>query len=164
MRANPLVCVEVDEVAANDQWVSVIAFGRYEELPGTPGCDDLRRPALELPQPAGNGPWIGEATPQTGGCDDERRLAWQVLKALPDWWQPASTVWASRAHRNPAEPLTPVYYRIRIDRVTGHEAIRDARDAISSAAAAPPAGTWGWLCRTLARVFGGGPNKAGPVS
>ena len=33
MRANPLVCVEVDEVTAHDQWVSVIAFGRYEELP-----------------------------------------------------------------------------------------------------------------------------------
>ena len=40
MRANPLVCVEVDEVTANDQWVSVIALGRYEELPQTPGCDE----------------------------------------------------------------------------------------------------------------------------
>src|SRR4051812_24216781 len=36
MRANPLVCVEVDEVAACDQWVSVIAMGRYEELPESP--------------------------------------------------------------------------------------------------------------------------------
>src|ERR1022692_3412894 len=36
MRANPLVCVEVDEIVAYDQWVSVIAFGRYEELPETP--------------------------------------------------------------------------------------------------------------------------------
>jgi uncharacterized protein len=33
MRANPLVCVEVDEVAAYDQWVSVVVIGRYEELP-----------------------------------------------------------------------------------------------------------------------------------
>ena len=33
MRANPLVCVEVDDVVAHDQWMSVIAFGRYEELP-----------------------------------------------------------------------------------------------------------------------------------
>jgi len=40
MRANPLVCVEVDEVAAYDQWVSIIAFGRYEELPETSGRDD----------------------------------------------------------------------------------------------------------------------------
>src|ERR1700693_1728990 len=43
MRANPLVCVELDESAACDQWVSVIVFGRYEELPeisrsdGAPG-------------------------------------------------------------------------------------------------------------------------------
>jgi len=33
MRANPLACVEVDEVAANDQWRSLVAIGRYEELP-----------------------------------------------------------------------------------------------------------------------------------
>ncbi|MFL5242657.1 MAG: pyridoxamine 5'-phosphate oxidase family protein [Gemmataceae bacterium] len=39
MRANPLVCVEVDEITANDQWVTIIAMGRYEELPKTPGSD-----------------------------------------------------------------------------------------------------------------------------
>jgi nitroimidazol reductase NimA-like FMN-containing flavoprotein (pyridoxamine 5'-phosphate oxidase superfamily) len=32
MRANPLVCVETDEVASSEEWVSVIIFGRYEEL------------------------------------------------------------------------------------------------------------------------------------
>src|SRR5579871_3933811 len=32
MRANPLVCVEVDDVTAPDHWVSVIITGRYEEL------------------------------------------------------------------------------------------------------------------------------------
>ena len=44
MRANPLVCVEVDEVAAYDRWVSVIAFGRYEELPKPPGSDGATPP------------------------------------------------------------------------------------------------------------------------
>src|ERR1700683_151969 len=39
MRANPLVCVEVDEVTALDQWVSIIATGRYEELPNIPGSN-----------------------------------------------------------------------------------------------------------------------------
>src|ERR1700731_4167965 len=58
MRANPLVCVEVDEIAAYDQWVSVIALGRYEELPETPGRDD------------------------------ERLRAWQVLKTHPGWGEP----------------------------------------------------------------------------
>ena len=33
MRANPKVCVEVDEISNESQWVSVIASGRYQELP-----------------------------------------------------------------------------------------------------------------------------------
>jgi nitroimidazol reductase NimA-like FMN-containing flavoprotein (pyridoxamine 5'-phosphate oxidase superfamily) len=32
MRANPKVCVEIDEIANQSQWISVIAEGRYEEL------------------------------------------------------------------------------------------------------------------------------------
>jgi len=32
MRENPKVCVEIDEVTAASQWVSIIANGRYEEL------------------------------------------------------------------------------------------------------------------------------------
>ena len=31
MRANPLVCVEADQVVSPHEWVSVIVFGRYEE-------------------------------------------------------------------------------------------------------------------------------------
>lgn len=33
MRANPKVCLEVDEITNQSQWVSVIANGRYQELP-----------------------------------------------------------------------------------------------------------------------------------
>ena len=33
MRANPKVCVEVDEVRSQTEWMSVVADGRYEELP-----------------------------------------------------------------------------------------------------------------------------------
>lgn len=32
MRANPKVCVQVDEVSGRFDWVSVIGLGRYEEL------------------------------------------------------------------------------------------------------------------------------------
>jgi len=32
MRANPLVCVEADELTSQLDWKSVIAFGHYEEL------------------------------------------------------------------------------------------------------------------------------------
>lgn len=42
MRANPLVCLETDEVVSSQQWASVIVFGRYEELPDSPEHQDAR--------------------------------------------------------------------------------------------------------------------------
>ena len=36
MRANPSVCVEVDEVVSPQQWISVIVFGQFEEMPDVP--------------------------------------------------------------------------------------------------------------------------------
>ena len=42
MRANPKVCVEADEVASPQQWVSVVVFGRYEELPNIPEWHSVR--------------------------------------------------------------------------------------------------------------------------
>jgi len=33
MRANPKVCLEVDEIANQSQWMSVIAIGRYQNCP-----------------------------------------------------------------------------------------------------------------------------------
>jgi uncharacterized protein len=59
MRANPLVCVEVDEVVSQEQWASVIVFGRYEELP-------------DIPE------WQGT-----------RILAHTLLKRKAVWWEPA---------------------------------------------------------------------------
>ena len=32
MRANPKVCMEIDEIVSESQWTSVIATGRYQEL------------------------------------------------------------------------------------------------------------------------------------
>jgi nitroimidazol reductase NimA-like FMN-containing flavoprotein (pyridoxamine 5'-phosphate oxidase superfamily) len=165
MRANPLVCVELDEVAAYDQWVSVIATGRYEELPETPGSNGERLRSQEHRRQVGESvpAWSADSHHrqcEEAECDDERERAWQVLKALPVWWQPGSTAWAARAHRDPAEPCIPVYYRIRIDRVTGHEATWDARDAAPTA----PAGRWGWLRKTITRVFGGRSKEVGSAS
>ena len=59
MRANPLVCVETDEVVSPQQWVSVIVFGRYEELPDTPQWQSART------------------------------LAHTLLKQTAMWWEPA---------------------------------------------------------------------------
>ena len=59
MRANPLVCVETDEVVSPQQWVSIILFGRYEELPEAP-------------------PW-----------QSARAFAHKLLRQTPMWWEPA---------------------------------------------------------------------------
>jgi nitroimidazol reductase NimA-like FMN-containing flavoprotein (pyridoxamine 5'-phosphate oxidase superfamily) len=169
MRANPLVCVEVDEIAAHDQWVSVIALGRYEELPETTVSDCARLQGPERPRN------VGEAMPAWSadrhhrqcddeGCDNERERAWQVFQTHPMWWEPGLTAWAARTHRNSAEAFIPVYYRIRIDRITGHEATPDAKNAISYAVPTPPAERWGWLGKTLSRVFRGRSKEAGSVS
>lgn len=166
MRANPLVCVEVDEIAAYDQWVSVIVFGRYEELPVPPGSEDarLRAPDRPLPVAEATPPWSSDSRHRPGddaGCDDERKRAWQVIETLPAWWEPGLTAWAARAHRESAEPFVSVYYKILIDRVTGHKATQNARGAISHAVLATPARRRGWLRRTLTRVFGGRSKEAG---
>jgi nitroimidazol reductase NimA-like FMN-containing flavoprotein (pyridoxamine 5'-phosphate oxidase superfamily) len=59
MRANPLVCVEADEVEGPEQWVTVLVFGRYEELPDTPE-------------------WASART-----------VAHALLKQYAVWWEPA---------------------------------------------------------------------------
>ncbi len=58
MRANPLVCVQVDEVVNPRQWVSVIVLGRFEELPDR---DEWR---------------------------SVRALAHELLQERPRWWEP----------------------------------------------------------------------------
>jgi nitroimidazol reductase NimA-like FMN-containing flavoprotein (pyridoxamine 5'-phosphate oxidase superfamily) len=60
MRANPLVCVQLDELTSPDEWISVIVFGRYEELPDIPENKRAREQTLALLQ---------------------RRSVW--------WWEPA---------------------------------------------------------------------------
>lgn len=59
MRANPLVCIEADEIVDHYRWTSVIVQGRYEELLDTPTW----RP--------------------------ERELAHALLQGRAAWWEPA---------------------------------------------------------------------------
>jgi len=49
MRANPKVCVEIDEVKSQTEWLSVLAIGRFEELP-EPQFEMERAHARELLQ------------------------------------------------------------------------------------------------------------------
>ena len=60
LRANPKVCVQIDEVAGPSEWSSVVLLGRYRELPDRPK-------------------W-----------KSERLLAWTLAQRIPNWWQPAS--------------------------------------------------------------------------
>lgn len=50
MRANPLVCVEADELASPQDWATVIVLGKYEELPDTPQHEVHRKRAHALLQ------------------------------------------------------------------------------------------------------------------
>lgn len=59
MRANPLVCVEADEIIDHYHWSSVVVQGRYEELP---------------------------ARPESSA---ERELAYALLQRRAAWWEPA---------------------------------------------------------------------------
>jgi uncharacterized protein len=142
MRANPLVCVEVDEVAADDQWVSVITLGRYEELPGTPDWQpEPRPPSVALGR--------SDKLPGASEPDGQRLLAYQVLQARAMWWEPACAARAARTHDDPAKPIVPVYYRVRIDRVTGHRATPDPGTVAEPARAADDVPKKGWLRSVL---------------
>ncbi|MEO8601316.1 MAG: pyridoxamine 5'-phosphate oxidase family protein [bacterium] len=90
MRANPLVCVELEERTAHDDWTSVVVFGRYDELVNT-----TERSA-------------------------DRAQAQQALQRHATWWQYTSVPGAEWKRK--AGPFTPIFYRVRIDTLTGHRA------------------------------------------
>jgi nitroimidazol reductase NimA-like FMN-containing flavoprotein (pyridoxamine 5'-phosphate oxidase superfamily) len=48
MRANPLVCLEIDDVKAPSDWLSVVVLGHYQELLETPEYEITRRHAYDL--------------------------------------------------------------------------------------------------------------------
>ena len=50
MRSSPLVCLEIDERRSHFHWMSIVVFGRYEELPDTPEYQRARSHALEVLQ------------------------------------------------------------------------------------------------------------------
>lgn len=60
MRANPRICLECDTVGSGDDWVSVVAFGHFQEL-----SDDSEHYR-------------------------EREMAHRLLQRRPMWWQPGA--------------------------------------------------------------------------
>ncbi len=116
MRANPLVCLEVDEVVNHLHWKSVVVIGKYEELGDAPTCVNAREYALEL------------------------------LQKRAMWWQPA---YVATEHRGSRDALTPVFYRIQINQVTGHRGMPDSFEEAGSNAAASirPKAKWSLFSR-----------------
>lgn len=111
MRSNPLVCLEVDNVSTHNDWMSIIAFGRYQELPDTPEFEGIRLHALEL------------------------------LQKRAMWWQPATI---ALPHHDESPAITPVFYRIRLESVTGHRAMPDPAE-VAATPTIPPRKGGSWL-------------------
>lgn len=108
MRSNPLVCFEIDNVVNHNHWMSVIVFGRYEELPDTEEFEMARK------------------------------HAYSHLQKRVMWWEPA---YISQEHRDQPHSLTPIFFRIKIGRMTGHRADPDGSEAAlttSATSASPP--------------------------
>jgi len=71
MRANPRVCVEIEDITDPDRWITVVAFGEYEEI-----ADDERSRI-------------------------ERERARQLFEERPEWWLPAAAKTESAEHATP---------------------------------------------------------------
>jgi nitroimidazol reductase NimA-like FMN-containing flavoprotein (pyridoxamine 5'-phosphate oxidase superfamily) len=71
MRANPLICLEADERPDHNRWMSIVVFGRYEELPDMPEFGRVRAQALE------------------------------ILEKRTLWWEPACVPTERQARRTP---------------------------------------------------------------
>jgi nitroimidazol reductase NimA-like FMN-containing flavoprotein (pyridoxamine 5'-phosphate oxidase superfamily) len=151
MRSNPLVCVELDAVEDPKQWMSIIMFGKYEELEGRPAGEQAQPPPREpLRRPPRQAP--------TDFAERERLHAHELLQRYAGWWEPGC---ASGKQRNWEAPLTPVFYRIRIDRITGRRATPGPGGPVKSREALPARDNQVWLRRAvhaLSRAFRRAPS------
>jgi nitroimidazol reductase NimA-like FMN-containing flavoprotein (pyridoxamine 5'-phosphate oxidase superfamily) len=96
MRANPLVCVEVENIVSREEWQTIVIFGRYQELPGTSEFHDARLAAHDL------------------------------LASTAVWWEPG---YVKTLHQGLERPFQPIYFRILINEISGHQGIADAPPA-----------------------------------
>ena len=97
LRTNPLVCFEVDKITGQNDWMSIVLFGSYQELP------------------------------DKAEYAEARIKAHAVLLKRAAWWEPA---YISQQHRDQPHSLTPIFYRIHIDKITGHRATSEDSETI----------------------------------
>jgi nitroimidazol reductase NimA-like FMN-containing flavoprotein (pyridoxamine 5'-phosphate oxidase superfamily) len=75
MRANPLVCIEVEKIVTREEWQTVVALGRYEEL-------------LD-----------------TAKFRKESEMAHDLLAKIGTWWEPSYVRTVTRDGERPLEPI-----------------------------------------------------------
>ena len=68
-----------------------------------------------------------EELPHTPEHLAERTRAHAFLQKRALWWEPA---YISQAHRDQPHSLTPIFYRIHIDSMTGHRATADVSETV----------------------------------
>jgi uncharacterized protein len=92
MRANPLVCVEVEKIVSKQEWQTLVIFGRFQELTATP--------------------------------EFNQRLvfAHELLARSAAWWEPG---YVKTLHDEVERPVQPIYFRILIDEICGHQGTPD---------------------------------------
>jgi nitroimidazol reductase NimA-like FMN-containing flavoprotein (pyridoxamine 5'-phosphate oxidase superfamily) len=115
-RTNPLVCFEVDEVISHNEWMSIVVFGRSEELPDKPEYEK------------------------------ERIRAYACLQKRAMWWEPA---YISPEQREQPHSLTPIFFRIHIEKMTGHRATFEKPRADVISAPIVRSHKRGWLKRLI---------------
>lgn len=116
MRSNSRVCVQIDDIKSQNRWMSVVVYGRYEELSDTPEHKAVRSHAHAL------------------------------LQKRAMWWEPGSV---AVEHRDSPDSVTPVFYRIHPDRMTGHRASPDTLEYPPG----PSTSNRNWLSSLLRRVL-----------
>jgi hypothetical protein len=87
-----------------------------------------------------------EELPDTVMYEALRKHAYDLLQGRPEWWEPGfvKTVLGGKTR-----PMEPVYFRIHIDRISGHRGIPDT--ASNKRVSTTHERTVGWLQRILGK-------------
>jgi len=141
MRSNPLGCVELDEIVNGIQWMSIVMFGRYEELLNTPeGCEQWNHHRIPLVQ---------DKPSNIRKPGEERQHAHELLQRHAEWWEPGAASSTLRSE----QPLVLVYYRIRIDKITGRRGTPGLSESVTSRKTSPAQESPRWLGRVFHAIF-----------
>ena len=76
MRENPKVCLEMEDVADEKNWTTVVIFGRYEEIRRTPTDAEARRRAERLFQQWPQ--WWLPAAAQVGAHERDELVLYRI--------------------------------------------------------------------------------------